>query len=336
VTSPDDQGGEKVRRALHCPRSEAASTLANVKVEPLGDNADGLGEVDGSPDDQPDQSSHERDRSGGWLSKTNRSPAVIAALRRARKALPGDPHFGDRLSSTGFGGPAAAARAADRLLGDRDAASRELSLGALQVWQAVSERIIRKPAQDEVTLVFTDLVNFSQWALKAGDDATLKLLRLVAQVVEPPLLEVGGKVVKRMGDGIMAVFPDPITAIAAIAIAREALKSVQVDGYTPVMRVGIHTGRPQRIGADWLGVDVNIAARVMECAGKGGVLVSGATLERLTPEQFEDLGIHAKRLRRPMFAHRLTGVPADITMYRLETRRDLSGADAAKDGQAQE
>ena len=39
------------------------------------------------------------------------------------------------------------------------------------------------------------------------------------------------------------------------------------------MRVGIHTGRPQRIGSDWLGVDVNIAARVMECASKGGVLI---------------------------------------------------------------
>jgi class 3 adenylate cyclase len=47
-----------------------------------------------------------------------------------------------------------------------------------------------------VTLVFTDLVGFSSWALKAGDDATLKLLRRVAQVVEPPLLEAGGHIVK--------------------------------------------------------------------------------------------------------------------------------------------
>ena len=87
------------------------------------------------------------------------------------------------------------------------------------------------------------------------------------------------------------------------------------------MRVGIHTGRPQRIGSDWLGVDVNIAARVMECADKGEVLISGATLQRLTPEQLDELGVQAKRVRRAMFAHRPTGVPADITIYRLETRR---------------
>ena len=39
--------------------------------------------------------------------------------------------------------------------------------------------------------------------------ATLKLLRRVSQVVEPPLLEAGGHIVKRMGDGIMAVFSEP-------------------------------------------------------------------------------------------------------------------------------
>ena len=49
------------------------------------------------------------------------------------------------------------------------------------------------------------------------------------------------------------------------------------------MRVGIHTGRPQRIGSDWLGVDVNIAVRVMECADKGDVLISGATPQLADP-----------------------------------------------------
>ena len=217
------------------------------------------------------------------------------------------------------------------MLGGGDAASRELRLGALQVWHALRERVTGRPAHEEVTLVFTDLVGFSEWALGAGDDAMLRLLRWVAQVVEPSLIEAGGQVVKRMGDGIMAVFPDPVSAITAVRTAREALKTVEVDGYTPTMRVGIHTGRPQRIGSDWLGVDVNIAARVMECADKGDVLISGATLERLTPEQLDELGVQAKRVRRTLFAHRPTGVPADMTMYRLETRRQLPAVDTVSD-----
>jgi adenylate cyclase len=40
--------------------------------------------------------------------------------------------------------------------------------------------VIRRPAHEEITLVFTDLVGFSEWALRGGDDAMLRLLRWVA------------------------------------------------------------------------------------------------------------------------------------------------------------
>lgn len=223
------------------------------------------------------------------------------------------------MSATGVGGPSAAARAADRLL-ERDAASREVSLAGLQIWQALTERVSGKPANREVTLVFTDLVGFSSWALKAGDDATLKLLRRVAQVVEPPLLEAGGQIVKRMGDGTMAVFADPATAVRAIRTGLDAVKGIEVDGYTPRMRVGVHTGRPQRIGSDWLGVDVNIAARVMERATRGGLIVSQATLDRISDEDFEQLGVTAKRVRKQVFTPKQDGVPADLAMYRLTSK----------------
>lgn len=165
------------------------------------------------------------------------------------------------------------------------------------------------------------------------DEAMLKLLRRVSQVVEPPLLEAGGQIVKRMGDGIMAVFSQPATAVRAAIAAREAVKALDVDGYTPRMWVGIHTGRPQRIGSDWLGVDVNIAARVMERATRGELVVSRATLDGISDEDFESLGVEAKRLRKQVFTAKQDGVPADFTMYRLKTRRQLRGGDD-EDGDA--
>lgn len=253
----------------------------------------------------------------GWIRTVNHHSGAISLLRRARKALPGDPEFGDPLSVAGVGGPAAAARAADRLL-EREAVTREVSLGALQVWQALTERVSGRPANAEVTLVFTDLVGFSSWSLAAGDDATLRLLRRIAQVVEPPLLESGGHIVKRMGDGLMAVFADPDTAVRSVLTAREAVKNLDVDGYSARMRVGIHTGRPQRIGSDWLGIDVNLAARVMERATRGELVVSQATLERIPPDKFDTLGVTARKLRRQVFSHKADGVPADFTMYRLK------------------
>ena len=47
----------------------------------------------------------------GWITATNHNASVIAMLRRVRRALPGDPEFGDPLSAAGEGGPRAAARA---------------------------------------------------------------------------------------------------------------------------------------------------------------------------------------------------------------------------------
>lgn len=253
-----------------------------------------------------------------WWQNANRSPGVVAFLRRTRRLLPGDPEFGDPLSTAGDGGPRAAARAADRLLGDRDAASREVSLGVLQVWQALTEAVSRRPANPEATLVFTDLVGFSTWSLEAGDDAALSLLRQVSRAVEPPLLDEGGHIVKRMGDGIMAVFRRPDVAVRAALAADEAMKSVEVAGYRPRMRLGIHTGRPQRLAADWLGVDVNIAARVMERATKGGIMISSSALELVSQQELDALGVVAKRARKSVFSAKTPGIPPELVIYRLE------------------
>ena len=263
----------------------------------------------------------------GWLRNTNRNPEIIAAIRRARRLLPGDPDFGDPLSAAGDSGAQAAARAADRLMPEREVATREVSLATLQLWQAITERVSGRPANAEVTLLFTDLVSFSEWSLQAGDDAALRLLRQVAQAAEPPVLDAGGQIVKRMGDGMMAAFAEPVTAVRAAVEALEAVKTVEVEGYTPRMRAGIHTGRPQRIGADWLGVDVNIAARVMERATRGGLIISGPTLDRISAEDLESLGVSVTRVRRPVFAPRQQGVPADLVMYRVKAQRDASSED---------
>lgn len=274
-------------------------------------------------------------RATQWWRSTNHSRSAVGFVRRARRLLPGDPEFGDPLSTAGDGGPRAAARAADRLLGDQDAVSREVSLGMLQLWQALSEKVARRPANPEVTLVFTDLVGFSTWSLQVGDEAALSLLRQVARAIEPPILDAGGQIVKRMGDGIMAVFRDPTVAVRAVLAAKEEMKSVEVAGFTPRMRVGIHTGRPQHLAADWLGIDVNIAARVMERATKGGIMVSSSTLDLIPQSELDALGVAAKRARKPMFSHKTAGIPSDLAIYRLKTLRELTASDDASETQSQ-
>lgn len=294
-----------------------------MNADAEGDQPDTDGVIDRPPARGP----------GAWLRDTNRNPGVVAAIRRARKILPGDPEFGDPLSVAGEGGPQAAARAADRLIRDREVATREVGLATLQVWQAITERVSGRPADGDVTIVFTDLVGFSAWALQAGDEATLRLLRRVAQAAEPPLLDAGGHIVKRMGDGMMVVFTDASTAVRATMAAREAVKAVEVEGFTPRMRAGIHTGRPQHLGGDWLGVDVNIAARVMDRATRGELIISQKTLEEIPVTDLESLGVTVKRVRRQVFGPRQDGVPPDLVMYRLKTRHDPPEDDDASSDQ---
>src|SRR4051794_23468006 len=118
-----------------------------MDVESFDERSGAIGEIDQAPD----LSASAQRGAGRWrsLRDSNHNPRVVAFIRRARRALPGDPDFGDPLSAAGVGGPSAAARAADRLL-ERDAASREVSLAGLQVWQALTERVSGKPANREV------------------------------------------------------------------------------------------------------------------------------------------------------------------------------------------
>ncbi len=294
------------------PRVAESDEIPVIELQPVPENGK-------TTEHHPARSPFGRPLSA-LVKKANEHADVIGVLRKAREQLPGDPSFGDPLSVSGPGGARAVARAADKLVGGTPSAAREIGFGALQVWQAFLERLGRGKGTQEVTVMFTDLVAFSAWSLTAGDEATLTLLRRVAEAIEPPIGEYGGHLVKRMGDGLMAVFDSADDAVHAAVAAKRNLADVRVDGYRPRMRVGLHTGSPREIGGDWLGVDVTIAARVMEAGGNGRTMISETTLEALSPETLADLGYTVRPFRRSFFSPPLNGVPEDLRIYRITTR----------------
>jgi adenylate cyclase len=221
--------------------------------------------------------------------------SLVQAARQLRRRLPGDEKFGDPLSTAGRAPVQVIARGVSALRPEPDSASRELGLAGLQVWQSISEATGRGRGDVEMALLFTDLVGFSSWALGAGDEEALELLRAVGTAVESAIHCHQGRIVKRLGDGLMATFLRPESAINAALEANESLSSVEVKGYRPHMRAGIHWGRPRKIGGDYLGVDVNIAARVAEAAGADQVLISDTVRTRLGQDGFS-FG-RAKRLK---------------------------------------
>jgi adenylate cyclase len=241
----------------------------------------------------------------GWLSSRQ---SVVQLIRAWRELLPGDPSFGDPMSTTGSDPARVLARRAWSGEDGRWTALSELGLAVLQVadWAGGDLRMRERDA--EVAILFTDLVGFSSWALSVGDGASLEALRQIDAAITTIVTEHEGEVVKRLGDGTMAVFADAECALLAAEQCIRDVAAVRCDGYEPRMRAGLHFGTPQPIGIDYIGVDVNIAARLCEAAEANEVLISDAVRSHLHGR---------KRMTRPPRAE-LDGVPKGLEIYSLE------------------
>jgi adenylate cyclase len=240
--------------------------------------------------------------------RVDTQPALLDAVRKLRRRLPGDERFGDPLSAAGGRPVEVLARGVSTLSPERESVAQEIGMAGLQVWQSLSEATGRGRGEQPLALMFTDLVGFSSWALEAGDATALDLLREVGRVVEAAIHSNQGRIVKRLGDGLMATFLDADSAVEAALTAQEGLEEVEVDGYRPLMRAGVHVGRPRLLGGDYLGVDVNVAARVGDAAKAGEVVVSDSAAHQLDPSLFE-VG-RSKRLRAE-------GAPRELHVSRV-------------------
>jgi len=235
----------------------------------------------------------------------------VATAKFIRGLLPGDQLYGDALSTTGDDLPQHLGRLVADLRSERPSAVRELGLGVLQAWQALSEAQRRGRGAVDVAILFTDLVGFSSWALEAGDEAALELLRQLGSLERRAILDNEGSLVKRLGDGSMAVFGGADRAARTALDLQRGLAGINVQGHRPQLRAGVHLGRPRKIGGDYLGVDVNIAARVGEGAKAGEVLVSESAREKLDPLAFT-FG-RRRRLKAP-------GAPRELVVSRVSAR----------------
>lgn len=243
----------------------------------------------------PADNGHRGGRLRSAAVRADTQPGLLAFATWLRRRIPGDERYGDPISTSGRTASDALAQSVSALQPPRPSVIGELGLGALQLWQSLSEAQGRGRGHEEVSLLFTDLVGFSEWALEAGDEAAVELLRDVGLAVEQAIRKQHGQIVKRLGDGLMAAFDSPQFAVVAALDAQQALDEVEVAGHKPRMRAGVHHGRPRKLGGDYLGVDVNVAARVGEAARAGQVLISEPAAELL---DLKDLKLgRAKALR---------------------------------------
>ena len=147
----------------------------------------------------------------------------------------------------------------------------------------------------EPAIAFLDISGFTTLTEEHGDEAAAALVGALEDLVEAVARRRGGKIVKRLGDGVMLHFVDPTQAVAA---ARELVGGAAETGLPPA-RVGIDAGRVVFRDGDYYGRTVNVAARIAEHAGPGDVLVSPAVAART--DGLEEVGpVALKGLREPV------------------------------------
>jgi predicted ATPase/class 3 adenylate cyclase len=141
------------------------------------------------------------------------------------------------------------------------------------------------PTGPAVTFLFTDIEGSTRLERSVGSASWAEIVARHDELVRNAIESNGGSVVKTEGDAFFAAFDDPAAAAsAAVAAQRAVSDSSWPEGCLLRVRMGLHTGegrlrggRAQGDPEDYVGIDVNYAARIA-AAGNGGQIVLSQAL----------------------------------------------------------
>ncbi len=178
-----------------------------------------------------------------------------------------------------------------------------------------------RSSRKDITILFTDIEDStSYWASKGDVEGRLMVDRH-NRLLFPVIRYFKGKLIKTMGDAIMASFRKPENAVlAAIAMQqRLRIERRRDKSFDIRIRIGIHTGEAIIESRDVFGDAVNVASRIENKTPTGGIYISGGTAGALP-----DKGNGFPLKRRSSFKPK--GKKGTVTLYRCNWSkyRDLT------------
>lgn len=164
------------------------------------------------------------------------------------------------------------------------------------------------------TVLFADLRGSTSLYETIGNAAATGVVTRTVAELGRIVGEEHGRVVKTLGDGLMAIFESPRDAIAAAEEMHDALHNMSPAGRSPrapvlKLKVAVAQGEVVEMAGDCFGDAVNVAARLIDHAGDNETLATAAVLEQLDAplrSRFRDLDLMQLRGRaEPVHVHLL-------------------------------
>ncbi|MBV8295265.1 MAG: AAA family ATPase, partial [Acidimicrobiia bacterium] len=171
-----------------------------------------------------------------------------------------------------------------------------------------------------VAVLFTDIVGSTELLTRLGDDAFEGVRRRHFRTLGAIVGSAGGTEVKKLGDGLMAVFKSPLDAVACgTAIQRAMARQNLATGDGPVeVRVGLHVGEPIRDGEDYVGTPVVVAKRLCDLAFGGQVLTSSLVRELV--------GSRSDASFKPLGRQALKGFAEPVDVFEIDWHTEPLGS----------
>lgn len=148
-----------------------------------------------------------------------------------------------------------------------------LQVASKLLFEQAIEQLGADPGSAHLAAVgFVDLIGSTITTEELGDDAMTSALARFEEWSAELAVASGGRVVKYIGDEVMFVTPD---LSSATHVAVELLKRIADDPVLRRGRAGIAHGEVLNRDGDWFGATVNKAARLVDKARQGTILLTG-------------------------------------------------------------
>lgn len=162
----------------------------------------------------------------------------------------------------------------------------------------------------DCAVLFADVAGSTALYEVLGDERAFALVEGCLALMSDCTAQAGGRVVKTIGDAVMAVFDSADAAATAGAAMQERVGRLSaVDGARPGLRIGFHFGPVVSRDGDVFGDTVNLASRLCDLASRGQVVTDQGTAARLC-------GPLAAQLR-PLFAIAVKGKADEVEVVEL-------------------